>query len=104
MRDKFFNSYRAVVKGEWIDPTEMISISSEGCDDLVSLRSEICRIPSKPNGRGLFQIMGKADMAKNGIKSPNMADSVMMTEWMPPSRINQDQSDYGTIPSGGVKW
>jgi len=84
LADKFFNSYRALTRGEYIDPSEMISIASAGCDNMEGLRSELCRIPSKSNGRGLFQIMSKADMLKLGIKSQNMGDAVMMTEWMPP--------------------
>lgn len=99
-RDKFFNSYRAKERGEYVDPSEMISISSEGCPDLITFRSEVCRVPSKPNGRGLFQIMSKEEMAKNKIKSPNMFDSAMMTEWQPPSRIHQDE-DHIEIPSSG---
>jgi len=44
-----------------------------------ALRSEVCRIPRKENGNGLIQIMSKIDMAKLKIKSPNMADSLMMS-------------------------
>jgi hypothetical protein len=44
-----------------------------------AFKSEICRIPRIPNPKGLMQIMGKQNMKKLGIKSPNMSDGVMMT-------------------------
>ena len=82
LRDRFYNTYRAVVKGEYIDPDELISLSSN-IKDLQALRSEICRIPRKPNGSGLIQIMSKDDMLKLEIPSPNMADSLMMSMELP---------------------
>jgi phage terminase large subunit len=66
-----------VVHGEYSDPDNLISFSSS-IKLLQMLRSELCRIPKKPNGAGMIQIMSKEDMRKLGIKSPNMADSVMM--------------------------
>ena len=56
----------------------MISISSD-INLLDKLRAEVCRIPLKPTGNGLIQIMPKPEMSKMGINSPNMADSVMMS-------------------------
>ena len=83
LRDRFYKTYRAVVKGEYIDPDELISISST-IPDLQSLRSEVCRIPLKPNGSGLIQIMPKEEMwSKYQIPSPNMADSLMMSMEIP---------------------
>lgn len=79
MRDRFYSTYRAVVKGEYIDPDKLISLSSE-IDCLTALRSEVCRIPKKPNGNGMIQIMTKKEMwDKHKIPSPNMADALMMT-------------------------
>lgn len=83
MRDRFYNTYRCVVRGEYVDPDEMISIDSDGVDNMDQLRSEICRIPEKPHHGGLYQIMSKDEMKKQGIASPNMADSVMMSLWSP---------------------
>ena len=82
LRDRFYKTYRAVVKGEYIDPDELISISSN-IKDLQALRSEVCRIPLKPNGSGLIQIMSKDDMLKMQIQSPNMADALMMSMEIP---------------------
>lgn len=78
LRDRFYNTYRAVEKGEYIDPDQMISLSSE-IPFLEKLRSEVCRIPKKPNGNGLIQIMNKEEMKRLKIPSPNMADSLMMS-------------------------
>lgn len=78
LADRMYKTYRAIMHDEYSDPDEMISFSSD-IKDLQALRSELCRIPSKPNGNGKIQIMSKDDMLKAGIKSPNMADSVMMS-------------------------
>ncbi len=80
LRDKFYNTYLAVVKGQYINPNSLISISS-GIKCLAQFRSEICRIPKKANGRGLIQIMRKDEMKSHlKIASPNLADSAMMGE------------------------
>ena len=77
LRDRFYNTYLAIVQKKYIDPDTMISISSN-VDDLAGLRSEVCRIPLKPNGSGLIQILNKVEMKRLGIESPNRADSLMM--------------------------
>jgi len=79
LRDRFYNTWLAVTKGEYIDPDEMISLSS-GIECMAQLRAEVCRIPKKQNGNGLIQIMSKPEMwSKHQIKSPNLADSLMMS-------------------------
>lgn len=91
---RFENTYNAIVNGIFTDPDDMISISSE-IDCLPKLRSELCRIPLKPNGSGFMKIMPKIEMkAKHQIKSPNLADSVYML-WgvkpnvkRPPMKLN----------------
>ena len=81
LRDRFLRTYRAV-NGEYSDPDELISLSSEiACLD--ELRSEVCRVPLKPNGAGLIQIMTKLEMAKLEIPSPNMYDACMMSMLVP---------------------
>lgn len=83
LADRFYNTYRCIVEGEYIDPDEMISIDSSGVDDMQELRSEVCRIPDKPNNNGLYQILSKKEMADMDIASPNMADSMMMAMFRP---------------------
>lgn len=85
LRDRFYNAYLAVEKGKYIDPDELISLSSS-IGNMSALRAEVCRIPRRPNGAGLIQIMSKEEMArqKPAIASQNMADSLMMSLATPP--------------------
>ncbi len=89
LRDRFAATYRAVVKGEYVDPDEMISLSSN-IECLDQLRAEVCRVPRKKNSNGYIQIMSKQDMLKQDIASPNMADSLMMTM----AEIDRADTDY----------
>jgi len=87
LRDRIYNTYRAVEHGEYIDPDNLISFSSK-ISQLQQLRSEICRIPRKYNGAGTIQIKTKQEMKTMGIASPNMADSVMMCLSIP-DKVNK---------------
>ena len=78
LRDRCYKTYRAVTFGEYYDPDDLISFSSE-IKQIQQLRSEVCRIPRKPNGAGVIQILAKPEMKAKDIPSPNMADSVMMS-------------------------
>lgn len=75
---RVYNTYKCVERGEYIDPDDMISFDSDGIENMVKFKSEMCRIPRKPNGQNLIQVMSKEDMKRLGIESPGMADSVMM--------------------------
>lgn len=89
LRDRIYNTYLAVEKGKYIDPDEMLSISSE-VKHLNKLRAELCRIPKKSNGSGLFQLMDKSEMkSRYKIDSPNIGDSVMMTELFHETKKNE---------------
>lgn len=97
LRDRCYNTYLAVEKGQYKDPDELISFSSE-IENLPGLRAEICRIPRKPNGSGLIQILSKDEMIRPPLrlKSPNRADCVMMSlktpakssDWSKPLVVN----------------
>ncbi|MCZ6898343.1 MAG: PBSX family phage terminase large subunit [Betaproteobacteria bacterium] len=78
-----YNTYRCVVRKEYVDPDDMLSIDSEGVDNLIGLRAQMCRIPRKDNPNGLEQVMSKVEMKKLGIDSPNETDSVMMSLFKP---------------------
>jgi len=78
LKDRCWKTYRAVIDGKYYDQSELISFSSS-IEIIKLLRSELCRIPQKDNGVGKFQILSKEQMLKQGIKSPNAADSVMMS-------------------------
>jgi len=79
LRDRFYKTYRAVKHGDYIDPDELISLSPT-IKHMTAIRAEVCRIPKKVNGNGVFQIMSKADMIRPplNLPSPNMADALMM--------------------------
>lgn len=97
LRDRVYQTYLAVTKSQYIDPDQMISFSSK-IKDLQKLRSELCRIPRKPNSRGLIQIMTKPEMKRlpEKIESPNIADAVMMSLMTPknPVEIQADAQRY----------
>ena len=94
MANRFYNTYRCVDRGEYVDPDEMISLDSEGIENLDALRSEVCRIPRKQNPNGLEQIMNKQEMKKLGIDSPNMSDSLMMALFKPPTKKKRSKLNY----------
>jgi len=81
LRDRMFKTYLAVTKNVKVfNKDELISFSSS-IGNLVSLRAEICRIPRKMNvPSGRIQILDKPTMKTLKIKSPNMADAVMMLQ------------------------
>jgi phage terminase large subunit len=88
LRDRFEATYRAVTKGQYINPDELISLSS-GIEKLDQLRAEVCRIPLKRNNSGKIQIMSKVEMAKKPyeIPSPNMGDALMMAMYRPKPKL-----------------
>ena len=90
LRDRFEATYRAVTKGQYVNPDQMISLSSK-IDKIDQLRSEVCRIPLKRTNTGKIQIMSKIEMAKKPyeIPSPNMADALMMAMYRPKPKMEQ---------------
>ena len=91
LRDRMYSTYRAVEHGEYINPDDMISLSSE-IKCMEQLRSEVCRLPIKPNASGKIQLLSKVEMAKKPyeLPSPNLADALMMSMFKP-SRVNRER-------------
>lgn len=78
LRRRVYNTYNAVENGIYCDPEKMISFSSD-LEALPTLRSEMSRMPIKPNKNGLLELYTKEEMRnKFKIMSPNCADAVMM--------------------------
>lgn len=73
MRWRFLQTYRAVVKGMAVDPEEIISISSK-IPRLSALTSELSQPVYKESLNGKLMV----DKTPDGMKSPNLADAVMM--------------------------
>ena len=76
LRDRFYKAYQAS-QGEYMPSDELIFLS-EDLPHLQQLRSEVCRIPRKPNAHGKIQLMTKSEMAKPplSLPSPNLADAL----------------------------
>tara|TARA_R110002050_G_scaffold124575_1_gene243758 strand:+ start:6338 stop:7966 length:1629 start_codon:yes stop_codon:yes gene_type:complete len=89
LRDKMYNTYRVIVKGEYIDPDECLSLDKSGIQSIEKLRAEVCRQPLKPNANGLIQLMSKQEMKKIGIPSPNMLDALAMTMIIPQNVVKR---------------
>jgi len=69
---------RAQYYYELHNPDDLISFDSS-LPLIPKLRSELCRMPVKPNGAGKFELYTKPEMkSKFKFKSPNLSDSVMM--------------------------
>ena len=85
---RIYKTYTAVVHGDYVDPDQMISFSSE-LKCIQKLRSELCRLPIKPVSSGRIELYSKEEMRKGimmpdgsklKIPSPNLADVCMMAE------------------------
>jgi phage terminase large subunit len=78
LRKRVLRTYEAV-NGTYHDPDTLISFDSS-IVLMAKLRSELCRMPIKPNGNGLFELYTKVEMKgpKFKIDSPNLGDCVMM--------------------------
>jgi phage terminase large subunit len=78
LRDRIYNTFRAIVHGEYKDPDTLISFDSS-IESLSKLRAELCRMPVKPNANGLIELYTKSIMkSRFKVDSPNLGDSVMM--------------------------
>ncbi len=101
LRDRFEKTYLAVEKGRYTPPDEMISLSKD-IPYLSALKSELCRVKRKRSiGSSLIQIESKEDMKRDGRKSPNRADALMMSFFArPPSYGEIDLSNI--LPSAGI--
>lgn len=98
LADRFYNTYKCVKRGEYIDPELMISLDTNGISNIDALRAEVCRIPAVDNANGLIQIMNKKEMKSNKIESPNMADSLMMCMFVPPIKKQRKAIKYKNNP------
>ena len=80
LRDRVYRTFKAVTENKMTNPDELISFSSS-CENLTTLRAELCRMPIKPRSDGLFELYTKKEMReKFKVRSPNCADTLMMSE------------------------
>src|SRR5690606_11675113 len=73
LRVRFQRTYRAVVEGAKYDPDDLIAISSEAPAHR-QLVAELSQTTYTRNGAGKILV----DKAPDGMRSPNLADSVMI--------------------------
>lgn len=99
LRKRVIRTHEAI-NGAYHDPDTLISFDSS-ISLLSKLRSELCRIPVKPNANGLFQLYTKEEMKnKFKIESPNLGDSVMMLMRQPHKAINNFKMPQSIRPMG----
>lgn len=100
LRDRIYRTYRAVVHDEYQDPDKLLSFDSS-IELLPKLRSELCRLPIKPNANGQLELYTKEAMkSKFNLDSPNLGDSVMMTMRTMQPRINNVRMPKPIRPMG----
>lgn len=101
LMERFYNTYCAVVKGQYINPDDMISLDSEQIGKFMAkLRAECCRLPRKRNANQKFAVMDKKTLrSKYKMASPGMADVLSML-MLPPERDWRPATDYSKIRIG----
>jgi phage terminase large subunit len=78
LRNRIYRTYQAVELNVYHNPDKLISFSPE-IDCIKMLRSELCKMPIKPNRNGQFEMYTKDEMkSKFKFMSPNLADTIMM--------------------------
>ena len=75
--DRVLETHNAITKGLPFDKDNIISISSE-CDFIEVLLTELSTPRRDYDQSGKFKVESKKDLAKRGVKSPNLADAFVM--------------------------
>ena len=80
VRDRFYNTYRAIEHGDKFQEDELISLDSEALGkELEYLKAELSRPMVVYDDNGKVGVESKKDMKKRGIPSPNKADAFIMS-------------------------
>ena len=77
VRDRFFNTWRAIKHGDVFPVDQLISLSSD-IKDLEYLKAELSRPRVDYDNNGRVKVESKKDLKKRGIPSPNKADALIM--------------------------
>ena len=75
--DRFRNTYNAIKHGQKFRDDELISISSQ-MPMLEKLKTELSTPKREFDPNGRVKVESKKDLAKRGVKSPNIADAAIM--------------------------
>jgi phage terminase large subunit len=100
LRDRFYKTWLAVEKQQYIDPEELISLSSD-ISHLAQLRSELVRVQRKRNNAQLIQVESKEDMRKRDMPSPNLADALVYSFHVKKVRMTGDRYDDWDVAVNG---
>ena len=80
VRDRFYNTWRAIEHGDIYPEDQLISLDSEKIDkELEYLKAELSRPMIVYDENGKVGVESKKDMKKRGIPSPNKADAFIMS-------------------------
>lgn len=77
LADRFRMTYNAVTKDAGYSESDIISISSN-CDYLNQLMTELSTPKKEYDNAGRMKVESKDKLLKRGVKSPNLADAVVM--------------------------
>lgn len=77
LRQRFYDTYRAVIEGKDVPIEQLISIPSK-LELSSELISELSRPKRESDAAGRIIVESKKKMKKRGIVSPNLADSLVM--------------------------
>ncbi len=102
LRDRFEATALAVEKNKYTDPDKLISLSSDiPRAILMGLKSELCRVRRKRSGNTRILLESKQEMKARGMKSPNMADALVMAFANPvhvmTTRRKKKAANYRTV-------
>ena len=75
--ERFMNTYNAVTKGHKFDDADMLFLSSD-MPNLERLIDELSTPKKVYDNAGRVMVERKQDLIKRGIKSPNLADALIM--------------------------
>jgi len=98
-------TYEAVVNGVYHNPDDLVSFSSS-IKCLQKIRSELCRLPLKPNSQGMIMLYRKDEMARGIIMpdgqklklpSPNLGDCAMMSFDPSATYLEPEPVDAGSL-------
>ncbi len=87
LRQRFYKTFRAVTEGIKYDVSELICLPSD-LPFLQKLMKELCQVVLKSSGRNLMLV----DKAPGSLKSPNLADALVMAFFPIVSMYNYDSS------------
>lgn len=96
VRDRFYNTWRAIEHGEKFNEDQLISLDSELLGkELEYLKAELSRPRIVYDDNGKVGVESKKDMKKRGIPSPNKADAFIMSFATVEKGLNINLDEWG---------